>query len=83
MGPTTGPTFAQVWVQLSYEDGVVTMVTNLNFSCGMLTDASFAYHLRSLNIRHFRAVAVTELKSRLKMWRRVHLQCHDLPFRVL
>jgi len=64
MGPTTGPTFAQVWVQLSYEDGVVTMVTNLNFSCGMLTDASFAYHLRSLRIRHFRVVAVTELKSK-------------------
>jgi hypothetical protein len=35
----------------------------------------FYIHLRSLNVRHFKMVATTALKS----WRRGHLQWHDLP----
>jgi len=57
-----GPTVAQIWVQLSHENGVITMVTKRNYSWSHVDWCNFVIHLRSLIIRHFGMVKATELK---------------------
>jgi hypothetical protein len=55
-------TRARVWVQLSHENGVLSMVTKFNASCSHVEWCKFYIHLRSLNIRHFGMVEATRLK---------------------
>lgn len=40
---------AQVWVQLSYENGVITMISNLQPSSSHVDRRKFCIHLRSLS----------------------------------
>jgi hypothetical protein len=62
MGTTTVPIIVNVWLQLSHENDVVTMVTRLNTFWSHVNWCKFCIHLRSLNVRHFRIVETTGLK---------------------
>jgi hypothetical protein len=52
MGPTPGLIVTEVWVKLSHENGVVTMVSKLNPSLSNVKWCKFYIHLRSLNVCH-------------------------------
>jgi len=67
--------FAQVWVQMSHDNSMVSMVTELNVSSSNIDWLKITIHLRSLNVLHFGTVTAT----RLKLWRRGHLRCLHLP----
>jgi hypothetical protein len=47
-----GHIFAQVWVQVSLENGVVIMVTKFSRSWPHVDWCNFCIHLRSLIARH-------------------------------
>jgi hypothetical protein len=51
--PTMGSIVAQVRAQLSHENDVVKMVTELKHSWSHVDWCKFCNHLRSLNIRHY------------------------------
>jgi hypothetical protein len=70
-----GPTVAQVLVQLSHENGVVTVETKRNPPWSIVVWGKFCVHLRSLNFHHFGTIEATGLK----LQRRDHLQWYDLP----
>jgi hypothetical protein len=57
-----GPIVIQVLLQLSHENGLVTMVSKFNTSCFYVDWCKFYIHLRYLNILHFRMVGVAGLK---------------------
>jgi hypothetical protein len=62
MGTTMGPDVAQVWIQLSHENSVVTIVTNLNSLRSHVDWCNFCIHVRSLNVHHIGLVKATGLK---------------------
>jgi hypothetical protein len=53
---------AQVWVQQSYENSVVTMATKLSPSWSRVDWCKLFIHLRSLIVRHFGIIEATGLK---------------------
>jgi hypothetical protein len=57
------PIVAQVYVQLSHKNGLLFMVTKLNLSCSHYDWCTFCTLLRSLNVRHFRTLEATRLKT--------------------
>jgi hypothetical protein len=60
-----GPIVAQVWVQMSHENGVVTMVTKLNPSWTHIEKFKLYIHLRSLNASLFgEGMGVKSMESR-------------------
>jgi hypothetical protein len=50
--PTMGPNVAKVWIQLSHENGVVSVVTRQPFMLWPWL-VQVCSHLRSLNVHHF------------------------------
>lgn len=64
MGRTVGPTVAQVWVQLSHENGVVQCLPNSTLLGSMLTDATFAYTSEVWNVGVFEATRLKSMASR-------------------
>jgi hypothetical protein len=67
-----GPIVAQVWVQLSHENRVVT---SLNCLWSHVDWCQFCSSPQKINVHHFGMVEATLLK----IWLRGHLQWHDLP----
>jgi hypothetical protein len=61
-GPSMIPIVAQAWIQLSHENGVVSVVNKLNSLWPGVGWFKFCIHLRSLNFRHFGTVEGTRLK---------------------
>jgi hypothetical protein len=75
MGPTIGLIVAQVWVELSHENGVVIMVAKLNSEWSH-DWCRFCIHLRSLKHLPFWNGWSYGIK---KLWHPGHHRWHDLP----
>jgi hypothetical protein len=57
-----GHIVAHVWLQLSHENGLVTMVEKPNSSWSDVGWYKFCIHLRIMNFWNFRMVEATRLK---------------------